>query len=185
MTNCRRWREGRVYFFTVVTHERRPILTSELGRRMLREAISEVRRYRPFTIIAVVLLPDHLHTIWELPRGDAHYSTRWRRIKGIFTREWLARGGHGGRINLSRLNRNEQGVWQRRFFEHMCRDEADLKRCLDDVRVNPVKHRLVERVVDWPWSSFHRYVRWGEYAPEWGDSPELYGDEFQGAEYDS
>lgn len=69
-----------------------------------------------------------------------------------------------------------------RFFEHSCRDELDLKRCVDYTHVNPVKHHLVERVRDWPWSSFHRYVKLGEYEMNWGGSTEWFGDEFKWAE---
>jgi putative transposase len=179
MSNYRRSRDGSVFFFTVVTHERRPILTTGLGRRLLREAIYSVRRDSGFEITAIVLLPDHLHTIWELPRDDRDYSTRWRRIKSKFTRSWLSEDGHGGYVNRSRQKRKEQGVWQRRFFEHTCQDEGDIKRCLDYVHINPLKHGLVKRVADWPWSSFHRYVRLGEYDINWGSSPEMHGDEFK------
>lgn len=182
MSNYRRSREGRLYFFTVVTHERRPILTTGPGRRTLRKAIVTVRGERPFEMTAVVLLPDHFHSIWELPPEDADYSTRWRRIKSLFTKGWLAGGGEAGAINSSRSKRKEQGIWQRRFFEHSCRDDEDLKRCVDYIHMNPVNHGLVTRVRDWPWSSFHRYVRLGEYNPNWGDSPLMYGDEFKNAE---
>lgn len=182
MSSYRRSHEGQVYFFTVVTHERRPLFLSELARKLLREAIQSVQQERPFIMTAIVLLPDHIHAIWELPAGDTDYSTRWRRIKGIFTKEWLTSGGENGAISKSRVQRSEQGVWQRRFFEHTCRDEKDLKRCLDYVHINPVKHGLVDRAVDWPWSSFHRYVKLGEYPPVWGGSTELYGDEFRDAE---
>jgi len=61
-------------------------LTSDLGRHTLREAITEVRVDRPFSIVAIVLLPEHIHSVWTLPPGDDNYSTRWRRIKGRFTR---------------------------------------------------------------------------------------------------
>jgi len=81
-------------------------------------------------------------------------------------------------ISVSRQRRAEQGIWQRRFYEHLCRDEADVKRLVDYIHVNPVKHRLSARVRDWPWSSFHRYVRLGEYAIDWGNSDLWYGDEF-------
>lgn len=179
MSHYRRSHEGRTYFFTVVTHERKPILTTPLGRKALRTAIAEVRASRPFELTAIVLLPDHLHALWELPNGDNDYSTRWRRIKSLFTREWLANGGGSGTVNASRAVRSEQGVWQRRFFEHTCRDDEDLKRCLDYLHINPVKHGLVTSVSDWPWSSYHRYLRLGEYGSGWGSSSEFYGDEFQ------
>lgn len=165
-----------------MTDGRRPILTTDLGRKLLRLAFTEVRSDNPFRIVAIALLPDHLHTIWELPAHDHDYSMRWRKIKSIFTRKWRINGGQTVRPSLSRVKRGEHGVWQRRFFEHTCRDETDLKRCLDDVHVNPLKHGLVERVRDWPWSTFHRYVREGEYSIDWGNAAEWYGDEFNAFE---
>jgi putative transposase len=166
---------GGTYSFTVVTHQRQRILTSASARRSLREAITHVRCNRPFRIVAVVLLPDHLHMIWELPRGDADYSTRWRRIKSVFSRTYLSQGGREGPTSASRRRKAERGIWQRRFYEHTCRDESDLKRCADYVHWNPVKHGLVPRVGDYPWSSFHRYVGLGEYAADWGGTNPLPG----------
>lgn len=182
MSDYRRSREGRLFFFTVVTHHRRTFLTSELARDCLRKAISEVREDRPFHVTAAVLLPDHLHAIWELPSDDIDYSTRWRRIKSLFTKYWLASGGSTGAVSQSRIHRKEQGVWQRRFFEHTIRDERDLRRCVDYLHVNPVKHRLVERVQDWSWSSFHKYVSNGHYSADWGGGSDWYGDEFENFE---
>jgi len=173
---------GSVFFFTLVTHERRPILSSDLGRSSLRTAIQSVRDEHPFRILAIVLLPDHLHTVWEMTDAACDYSTRWRLIKSRFTRLWTESGGEEGLIGSSRLRKAERGVWQRRFYEHTCRDEDDLSRCIDYVHVNPLKHHLVNRVVDWPWSSFHRYVRRGAYPPDWGGHDNWYGDEFKDAE---
>ncbi len=179
MSDYRRWRvDGGTFFFTVVTHHRRRFLTSDIYRDALREAFRDVRRLRPFSVVAIVLLPDHLHTIWELPPGDTDYTTRWRQIKTLFTR--AVEGRIDGTVSsTSRRRRAEKGIWQRRFYEHTCRDEADVKRLADYIHVNPVKHRLSARVRDWPWSSFHRYVRLGEYAIDWGGGDLWYGDEFQ------
>jgi putative transposase len=177
-----RSRVGHVFFFTVVTHQRRPILTSDLGRTALGAAIRTARAQHPFRVTAIVLLPDHLHAVWELPAGDTAYSSHWSRIKAQFTRLWTGAGGEEGRVVGSRKRKGERGVWQRRCFEHTCRDDEDLKRCVDYIHVNPMKHRLVERVIDWPWSSFHRYVRLGEYSADWGDHNAWYGDEFRLAE---
>ena len=182
MRRYRRNREGRLFFFTVVTHERREILTSVLARTSLRKAIRDVRQRHPFEITAIVLLPDHLHAVWELPPGDNDYSLRWRLIKTHFTKSWLAGGGEKGLLTESRKRSGEQAVWQRRFYEHTCRDEQDVVRCIEYIHLNPVKHQLVSRVVDWPWSSFHRFVRTGIYSNDWGGSSELYGDEFRRAE---
>jgi putative transposase len=103
MPNFRRYRvPGARYFFTAVTHERRPILTTDLGRRCLREAIAAELDRAPFEIFAIVLLPDHLHSIWTLPEGDADYSVRWAKIKEAFTRNFLAGGGAEGAMSASR-----------------------------------------------------------------------------------
>ena len=179
MSRYRRNRFGQTFFFTVVTDQRQPILTTDLGRQTLREAIIEVRQDLAFKTVAIVLLPDHIHTIWELPQGDTDYSTRWQLIKTAFTKKWKRQGGALVPLSASRKKRGEQGVWQRRFFEHTCQDDFDLKRCTDYLHVNPLKHGLVERVCDWPWSSFHRYVAQGEYTKEWGSANEWFGDEFR------
>jgi putative transposase len=160
---------GGTYFFTIVTHQRGPILGIELGRRCLHEALQEEKNKRPFEIFAMVLLPDHVHSVWVLPSGDHDYSLRWQKIKEGFTRRFLHSGGDEGASTQSRLRHRERAIWQRRFWEHTCRDQEDLKRFLDYLHWNPVKHGLVRRVRDYPWSSFHRFVRLGEYDLGWGD----------------
>ena len=171
--------EGGTYFFTVVTYNRLPILTTDTSRELLRSAWMDVRKRFPFTTIAVCLLPDHLHCIWSLPDGDANYSVRWIEIKRLFTKGYLAQVGPGGTRNETRMKRNEAAIWQRRFWEHTVRDQEDLNRHMDYVHYNPVKHGLVERVVDWPWSSIHRYVTEGYYGDDWGGAV---GREVQGME---
>lgn len=183
MSNYRRWRaEGGTFFFTIVTYERRPIFAEANARRFLREAIHSVRARLDFHIVAIVLLPDHLHMIMELPPKDDDYSTRLRQIKTLFTRTFTEHADTKCGRSESREKRAEHTVWQRRFFEHMVRDETDLRRCADYIHVNPVKHGLVTRVRDWPWSSFHRWVRLGHYDIDWGSSDAWYGDEFKNFE---
>lgn len=174
--------DGQLYFFTLVTHQRRTILTTDLARASLREAIRHVRQEYPFEMMAIVLLPDHLHAVWSLPSKDSDFSTRWRLIKARFTRNWIAGSGNEGVLSDSREKKSERGIWQRRFYEHTCRDERDLKRFVDYLHVNPLKHGLVKRVRDWPWSSFSRYVRMGEYPSDWGNANIWHGDEFRDAE---
>lgn len=179
MPNYRRFKvAGGTYFFTVVTLHRLRFLKSPEARAALREAFEKVRERHPFGIDAIVLLPDHLHCVWTMPRGDHDYSNRWSRIKAQFTKRYLALGGVEGGVSTSRVIRGERGVWQRRFYEHSVRDEVDLKRCIDYIHINPVKHKLTTRVRDWPWSSFHRYVQAGEYDAAWGCSDEFLGDEW-------
>ena len=183
----RSWVEGGTYFFTVVTYHRRPlgesprgepILTTTEARKILRSAWVDVRKRFPLRIDAVCLrplgclLPDHIHCIWVLPEGDANYAVRWKEIKRLFTRSYLDRVGPGETRNASRESRGEAAIWQRRYWEHTLRDEADLNRHRDYIHYNPVKHGLVGSVVEWPWSSFHRYVRLGYYDRGWGEAVE-------------
>jgi len=165
MTSYRRARfEGGYYFFTVVTLKRRTFLTDELARACFRAAWEETRRRSYFEVVALcLLLPDHIHCIWKLPEDDRDFSLRWSRIKSGFTRRYLNFGGEECIQTFSRNIKRERGVWQRRFWEHQIRDVEDLQRHVDYVHYNPVKHGLVEQVEDWPWSTYHRYVREGIY----------------------
>lgn len=115
----------------------------------------------------MVLLDDHLHAIWTLPDGDTRYSARWGWIKKEFTKAYLAAGGEEQPRSDSRLRQRRRGVLQRRFWEHALRDEEDYARHFDYLHYNPVKHGYAERVKDWPYSTFHRYVRQGVYGPHW------------------
>jgi putative transposase len=174
--------EGGEYFLTIVTHERRPILRDATARRLLREAIREVRRLRPFEIVAIVLLPDHFHWLIALPPGDADFSGRVRAVKHAFTKAYLAAGGSEGAFSLSRVRHRQRGVWQKRFHDHVIRDDRDFVRHVEYIHYNPVKHGYAASPHGWPWSSLHRYVRMGWVEPEWqapahpdalGDNPEF------------
>ena len=171
MPNYRRWYiSGGTYFFTAVTFQRRTFLTKDAVRGLLRDAIRKERVKRAFEIVAWVLLPDHMHTIWTLPTGDDNYSLRWQKIKEEFSRKYRAAGGSEGQRNRSRRKKKERAIWQRRFWEHTVEDEEDLANCVDYAHWNPVKHGYVTRVRDWPWSTFHRFVNAGYYDVSWGRS---------------
>ena len=159
---------GGTFFFTVVTAARRRVFAEEVARQTLKLAIDDVRSMLPFDAVAGVVLPDHLHCIWTLPEGDHDFSERWRRIKARFTRRYLRQRGIETAVSASRREHAERGVWQRRFWEHTIRDEGDLQRHLDYIHYNPVRHGLVARPADWPWSSFHRFVREACYERHWG-----------------
>jgi putative transposase len=160
--------KGGTYFFTVVTHSRRPFLTNPQVRIALRDGIREVRQSLPFTINAWVLLPDHIHTVWTLPENDDNFASRWAIIKRAVSRRYEALDVNGRSIDDSRNKRGEKQIWQRRFWDHLIRDELDLQRHLDYLHWNPVKHGYVKRVSDWPYSTFHRFVARGLYPPDWG-----------------
>ncbi|MCC6508306.1 MAG: transposase [Pirellulaceae bacterium] len=169
MSDYLRWfTPGGMVFLTVVTYARRSILTTDQGRAMLRAAIKEVRGKRPFNLVATVLLPDHWHLVMKLPATDADYSTRIKRVKEEFTQRWLKCGLAEARVTDSQRRRGERGIWQPRFWEHTIRDEHDLEACVDYIHWNPRKHGLVNRVCDWPWSSFHRFVAARHYSRDWG-----------------
>ena len=169
MSDYRRWFvPGGTFFFTVVTYARRPILTTDAGRTFLRRSIESVRERHPSTLVANVLLPDHWHLVMQLPGGDKRYSLRMKQIKAEFSDQWLAAGLPEAAVTESQRARGERGIWQPRFWEHVVRDEDDLERCADYIHWNPCNHGLVQRVADWPWSSFHRFVRLGHYNIRWG-----------------
>ena len=159
---------GGTYFFTVVTGGRAPLFANDAARQLLGSVFRRCLLREPFQIVAIVLLPDHLHSLWTLPRGDNDYSERWRWLKSEFTRQWLSLGGAEPSSRLAQQREGRRGVWQRRFWEHTIRDETDLERHADYIHFNPVKHGLVQRPRDWPWSSFHRWTRLGHYSPDWG-----------------
>src|SRR5690606_4471685 len=119
----------------------------------------EMQNRWPMTIDAMVLLPDHLHTLWTLPPGDAAYPVRWGWLKKEFTRRFLAVGGAEQWRSQSRAKNRRRGVWQRRYWEHTITDEDDFTAHFDYLHWNPRKHGYVERVGDWPHSSFHRWVK--------------------------
>ena len=166
----RNFASGGTYFFTVTLADRRSTaLVDHIGA--LREAFRVTRRERPFAVDAIVILPEHLHVLMTLPIDDADYSARWRKIKSLFSRR-VAR-----RLGLSTNASGEYALWQRRFWEHTIRNDGDLERHVDYIHYNPIKHGLVPRVSDWPYSSFRRYVRLGLLPPDWaGDACETIQD---------
>jgi putative transposase len=164
MTDYRRvWIPGARVFFTVNLAERagNRLLVDHIDQ--LRSVFRQVRERHPFTVDAMVILPEHLHCIWTLPEGDADYKTRWALIKAEFSRGIPV----GERRSASRRTRGERGIWQRRYWEHVIRDERDYARHVDYIHWNPVKHGWVTQVVDWPYSSFHGFVRRGLYPSDW------------------
>jgi putative transposase len=151
-----------ILFFTVVLAQRPSnLLFDEIDR--LRRIYQTVQQRHPFKTVAICVLPDHIHALWELPDGDADFSTRWSLIKNGFSR-----GLNAQARSESKIAKREKGIWQRRYWEHAIRNDADFERHVDYIHFNPVKHGHVTRVADWPHSSFHRYVERGLLAADWG-----------------
>ncbi|MCB4456120.1 REP-associated tyrosine transposase [Leisingera sp. McT4-56] len=165
MPNYRRFkREGGCYFFTINLAQRdSSLLVGEIAA--LRTAYAKTLKQAPFRCDAIVVLPDHLHAVWTLPAGDSGFSERWRLIKSRFSH---AVEGSFGR-SASKQAKREKGIWQRRYWEHLIRDEEDYRRHVAYCWANPVKHGLAERPADWAFSSIHRDIRAGRVAAEWAE----------------
>ena len=154
---------GGTYFFTVnLANRESPLLVRHV--ETLRTAMRKVKAAHPFDIVAIVILPEHLHAIWRMPERDADYPLRWSLIKAGFSRAI----GSAGSGDASRPSRRERGIWQHRYWEHLIRDEADLARHIDYVHYNPVKHGWAPSPASWPYSSFRNFVRRGLLAADWG-----------------
>jgi putative transposase len=159
---------GGSWFFTANLFDRRSHLLTDMIDA-LREATRRTQARYPFHIDAMVVLPVHIHSVWTLPPEDTDFSTRWRLIKSHFARSIPK----GEPLSRARQARGERGIWQRRFWEHLIRDERDYSRHVEYCYINPVKHGLVTRVQDWPFSSFHRDVQAGVFPADWaGDTEE-------------
>lgn len=154
---------GAEYFFTVNLADR----TSDLLLKnidILRKVMRTTRQRHPFEIVAMVVLPEHIHALWRLPPSDADFPLRWSLIKAGFSRAI----DHGEPRNESRRRKRERGLWQRRYWEHRIRDEQDRRQHVAYIHFNPVKHGQVDRAVDWPYSSIHRAIERGWLTADWG-----------------
>lgn len=159
---------GGVFFLTLVTYHRFPLFSEVENVSLLRKAIAKMRTEKPFEITAAVISPDHLHFIWSLPPNDSNYSQRVSRLKVLFTRSLQRKKSLSVDISASRRKHRESNIWQRRFWEHTIRDDNDLHKHLDYIHYNPVKHGLVSCPHLWEYSSFHKWVKQGNYQPDWG-----------------
>lgn len=157
MSNYHRNRvPGGTYFFTVNLNDRRDtLLVDHIGT--LQAAFREVWRARPFKQHAIVVLPEHIHCIWQLPEGNSEYAMRWSHIKSAFSRRLPTNELR----TMSRYAKRERGIWQRRYWEHQIRDEVDYLAHVDYIHNNPVKHGYVTDTADWP------YCRVGLGPPLW------------------
>ena len=155
---------GGYYFFTLTLQNRwQDLLVRHID--VLRRAFAEVKQKHPFDIVAVCILPEHLHLLMALPENDCNYPTRLRLIKTKFSKALPKTET----LTVSRSKKKERGIWQRRYWEHEIRNQQDLNAHIDYIHFNPVKHGYVNKVGDWPYSSFHRYVAQGILPPDWAD----------------
>jgi putative transposase len=163
--------QGGAFFFTLALADRTSgLLVREIER--LRRAYAVAQERFAFETVAICILPDHIHALWQLPDGDADYASRWALFKSAFSRGLPPAEAR----SASKIAKREKGIWQRRYWEHAIRGDADFERHIDYIHYNPVKHGLVTHVADWPHSSFHRYAAQGILPVDWGgDAKELSG----------
>jgi putative transposase len=177
MSNYRRSNtHGGTYFFTIVAFKRRKILCEAPLLQAMREAVQAVQQTMPFTINAWVTLPDHVHAIWTLPPDDCQYGKRWGLIKRHISTRHPEYWAPLEMLTASNIKRDEKGIWQRRFWAHEIFDDDDYAKHMDYTHFNPVGHELVNRVVDWKYSTFHKYCKEGLYESNW--SSEVVDGEF-------
>ncbi len=160
---------GGSFFFTLVTHQRIPLFADREGVQLWHHAVAKVQGWMPFEVEAQVVMLDHVHMLWSLPEGDSDYPTRIRLLKSAFTRTWVRTRAVPTR-SASRIDKREQMVWQRRYWEHTIRDDADFQAHLDYIHINPVRHGLAAVARDWPHSMFHEWQELGVYEPWWGSA---------------
>jgi len=146
---------GGIYFFTIITYMRCPIFSDESAVHLFNDSLFQIKRKYPFTLDAIVILPDHIHTIWTLPQNDINYPTRWRLIKSHFSHFWTDKSMSSLDRPASREKKNEKTIWQRRYWEHNITSLEDYNLHLDYIFYNPVKHGFVDEPTKWRYS----YIR--------------------------
>lgn len=147
---------GHPLFLTIVTHERNPWLGDPEAVALLLDAMRRAKTKYPFRHLADVILPDHLHWLL-LPSAESAFSDLVAALKRQVSWRRKEAGGTGP-------------LWQKRFYDHLIRDDDDLGRHLDYIHFNPVKHGYVSRTCDDPWSSFDEWVKRGVYPADWGSA---------------
>jgi len=160
--------KGGIVFLTIVTYNRQNIFAKDQNINILRKSVAKIKAEMPFTILGAVILPNHLHFLWQLPLNDDNYSKRVGKIKVDFTKKIGQKNIPSEIISASRQKHREKNIWQRRFWEHTIKDELDFQQHLDYIHYNPVKHGFVSCPHFWRYSSFSMWVEKKFYDREWG-----------------
>ncbi|QIM68389.1 REP-associated tyrosine transposase [Basfia succiniciproducens] len=170
MPNYRRdFTTGGLYFFTVVLKDRsQDYLIKYINE--FRQAYKITQERYPFETVAICILPDHFHLLMQLPENDSNYSVRIGFLKSQFSKLLPLQCR---KVSESDQKQGDAGIWQRRFWEHLIRNDEDLANHWDYIYYNPVKHGYVQYVKEWQFSSFHRDVDKGIYPEDWGGCPDL------------
>jgi putative transposase len=146
--------EGQTVFLTLVTAARRPWLFPSDVKNEVLLALNETRKHHRFRHHGHVLLHDHLHLLLS-----PHQAVEIPRLVSSFKLSVLAK---------LRVPSTRERLWQRRYYDHVIRDDEDFARHLDYLHFNPIKHGFAFRPADWQWSSFRQWEARGRYPEDWG-----------------
>ena len=153
MANYKRvFEDGYSYYLTVVTHRRNPILIDNI--KLLRKSFTVSKQKYGYIIEAIVILPDHFHMIIT-PEYAKEYPYIIRTIKQYFSKNCPIQYYEDVGQSFSRAKEGYKPIWQKKYYEHTIRDDKDFKVRLDYIYNNPIKHKYVEEIRDWKYSSYH------------------------------
>lgn len=146
-----------IVFITNVVARREPIFANDTYLTLWRTTLRHTQQLHPFVMLGYVFLPDHMHLLLR-PTGQSNFSKIMQSAKSYFTHAYKDARGIEGKMKF----------WQKRFYDHVIRDEADLANHLHYLHYNPVKHGYVARPEAWPHSSFLAWQQKGAYPEHWG-----------------
>ena len=148
----------------ITSYERKSVFIENI--EILRTSFKNVQKLYKFEIIAICVLPDHIHLIFH-PKDINNYPKIISSIKHYFSRN-VGQVCPTYNLKIGYKNKREKGIFQRRYWEHTIVSEEELKNQINYIHYNPVKHGLVDNVRDWKYSSFHKFVKEGLYENNWG-----------------
>lgn len=147
---------GSAVFITQVVQNREPSFNNANHVSLLRQILRNVKELHPFVMLGYVFLADHFHMIIQ-PTGKDNFSRVMHSLKTNFTREY--------KRQLGLSTSQSMKFWQKRFWDHVIRDDRDLENHLHYIHLNPVKHGYVKNPRSWPDSSYIEWEKRGLYPP--------------------
>jgi putative transposase len=142
-----------IVFITQVVKERKKIFNKPENIILLKKIIHNVKVLHHFSMLAYVFLPDHFHILIR-PTGQSDFSQIMHSIKLNFTRAYKHRSCYTDTLKL----------WQKRFWDHVIRDEKDLENHIHYIHYNPVRHGYTDDISAWEYSSYYSWRKRGLYS---------------------
>jgi len=154
MPNYRRFfLNNHSYFITIVTYNRNPLLIDNIA--LLRESFKKSKEKYIYSIDAIVILPEHLHMIIT-PQNPLEYPKIISTIKAYFSKNCDKKYYIHLEQSQSRLKKRYKAVWQKKYYEHTIRNDKDREQHINYIHNNPIKHKLVDNINEWAYSSYHK-----------------------------